>query len=527
MIKKTFVLLRAQMLGFFGLNKLRYGGSKKQKWSAALMGLLFALLVLMLIGYSALVAFGMVAVGAGDGIAPMVLAICAAITFVFTFMKSNGVLFAFKDYDTVMALPVSNAAVIASRLLSVYLGNLLFSAMVAVSAMVVRGALESPGVAFWIYGLLGLLFAPLLPMIGAMILGALIAAISARFKRTNAVSIGLSLVFTVGILVASFSFQNVDIAGLEQFGQNIGEAIGRVYPPALFYARAANGGDLVSFLVYAAMSIVPAALFVLVLARFYARINSALFARHARSNYKLGALDAASPYRALLKKELRRVFSSTLYLLNTLIGGVLIVVAGVALLFVDVSNMEAALELPAGSMHTYLALVPIIVAMFTIMGSVSSVSMNMEGKSLWVLCSLPVAPKTVYDAKIGANLVLMGPLVALGGALIAVGLRLPAALALLTVALPLGYTLFTAVAGMRLNVRYPRYDWTTEQQAVKQSASLGLTMLAGFVAVLVPLALCVVFSAYAVWIEFASLALILALSWALYRPLRNKKLYVV
>ena len=54
--------------------------------------------------------------------------------------------------------------------------------------------------------------------------------------------------------------------------------------------------------------------------------------------------------------------------------------------------------------------------------------------------------------------------------------------------LPLMYLLFSGALGMRMNLAIPSFNWENENQPVKQSRSVGFTMLAGFAAVALPAA---------------------------------------
>lgn len=52
--------------------------------------------------------------------------------------------------------------------------------------------------------------------------------------------------------------------------------------------------------------------------------------------------------------------------------------------------------------------------------------------------------------------------------------------ALLLLALPAAFILYTAVLGLSIDLCFPVFDWPSETTAVKQSASVLLTMLASF-----------------------------------------------
>ncbi|MEG1991495.1 MAG: hypothetical protein RR351_05345, partial [Christensenella sp.] len=65
------------------------------------------------------------------------------------------------------------------------------------------------------------------------------------------------------------------------------------------------------------------AVFVLIVARVFNKINTSITTNRTASNYKMTALNETSPKRALYRKELKRYFSSSQYVLNTAAGPLL------------------------------------------------------------------------------------------------------------------------------------------------------------------------------------------------------------
>ena len=51
--------------------------------------------------------------------------------------------------------------------------------------------------------------------------------------------------------------------------------------------------------------------------------------------------------------------------------------------------------------------------------------------------------------------------------------------------LPLVYIVFSAVWGLFLNIKFPKFSWESETEVVKQSASVGISIL-GIFAVIIP-----------------------------------------
>ena len=79
-----------------------------------------------------MLAYGLGSMGMAEVIPSYGLAITGLITLFFTALKTNGVLFAYKEYDMVMSLPVKTSSVIASRFLTMYVLNLLLTAVILI-----------------------------------------------------------------------------------------------------------------------------------------------------------------------------------------------------------------------------------------------------------------------------------------------------------------------------------------------------------------------------------------------------------
>ena len=107
-------------------------------------------------------------------------------------------------------------------------------------------------------------------------------------------------------------------------------------------------------------------------------------------------------------------------------------------------------------------------------------SVSLEGKSYWIVRSMPVETKKVLQAKLSlSNSLAIAPalLMTLAAAL---ALRLPAAETVLLLACQLLFVLLTANVGLMEDLRHCNLDWINETQAAKQGAGVLLSMLLGF-----------------------------------------------
>ena len=79
-----------------------------------------------------------------------------------------------------------------------------------------------------------------------------------------------------------------------------------------------------------------------------------------------------------------------------------------------------------------------------------------------------------------------------------------------------------------MNVKFPKYDWTSEYYAVKGGAvSVLATVGIGMVSSLIPLAACIVFSSFCNIIMIVTSVLLVAICLVLYRKLWKYRLYEI
>lgn len=525
-MNKCWLLLKVQLLGFFNVNRLLHTKDKKDKRQLVMMGAVMLLVLAMVIMYSSTLAIGYAYLGLENMIPATVLIICAVITLAITFFKSNGVLFGFRDYDMVMSLPVNNVAVIISRLLTVYIMNFFISCVGMLPAIIVYGITVNASLSVWLMIAISPFLAPLLPMMVSMILGALITAVSVRFRYKNLVMAILSIAATILVLIIStfYGGQLDNTSQLAAIGTALAEAINRIYPPAVLFTHALVHSDWGSFLQFAFISIGITIVFVLLLSIFYDKINAALFAGRTKSNYHVGELKTSTPFMALYVKELRRLLSCPIYLVNSSIGAVLLIVMGISFLFLNTEQIDAMLGIP-DVMAIGKQLAPWLVSLLIAMSSTTAASISIEGKSRWLMCSSPVTTMTVSNAKIAANLTILVPAILISSTLLAIGLQTNLTETTALFLIPLTYSLFIATIGLAFNLKFPKYDWTSEQQAVKQSISVLATLLVGMIVALIFCGLTFILGNHPIITLFGSTILIIGATAVIYQKVVKHKLY--
>lgn len=480
-------LLKVHFLNIFGLNRAIHTKDKRERRKfigfTIMMVIVFLMMAAIFLAYNFILAHSLKQAGAMRAFLPLMMSVTSLVILVTSIFKGSGTLFGFKDYDTVMSLPISVRTVVASRILMLYSMNVLFTLVIMVPAGIVYGLMLSPTAAFYPIFFITLLCIPLIPIIISTILSSLVSIVSARFRRTSVVSLILAVLLVVGVMLISFNAEMVidNLAGISTVILN---AVYGIYPLAPMYAKAISDTDMLSFVLFVLISLAFFALFCAVVGFKFKAISTYLSARHTRSDFQMSSLSVSSPFVALYKRELRRYFSSSVYVLNTAIGMVLLLLAGVASLFSNPSEILNMLEIE-GLPVDLTWVVPMFISLMVGMSCTTASSISLEGKNLWIAKSLPVRPVTIFMSKIAVNLTITLPGILIGGTLLVVSFQASFLQALFFFITPIVYAFFVSMVGLIANLFMPNFSWQNEVTVIKQSAATLIAMLVGmFLAVL-------------------------------------------
>ncbi len=483
MNKWAMYLVKIQFINQFRFNDLKKGaGTSKAKANAIMLAVAYSIVILVFGGYSYGLSYGLGYLGLQDLIPAYAVTLTGIVTMFLTMLKANGILFGYKDYDLLMSLPISTATVIASRFLYMYVMNMIFTMVVMLPMGVGYALLEKPPILGYIYWIVSMFVAPLIPTAIATIIGAIIMAISSRFKYSKVVYIVCSFILIIGILMismmggtmeSSFSIENISSAG-----NYIYEQMCSIYPPAMLFSKAFNKGGIIYFLIFVVVSLGIYILFVNLLSLKYKKINSSIKGYITSANYKLTTLKESSPLGALYKKELRRFFSSSIYVLNVGTGIVMSLVFTIALAVMGAEKLEQTMGMPGFADILY-KIIPYIPAVMIAMTCTTSSSLSLEGKNLWILKSAPIKTKTIFDSKILVNLTLVIPAAIINSILIVISLKLDIVNSVICFMIPITFGVLTAVWGMFINIKFPNFEWENEVTVIKQSMASIIGMLGG------------------------------------------------
>ncbi len=429
-----------------------------------------------------------------------------------------------KDNDLLFALPLKPGMILASRMISVYTLTAFFQLVFLLPGYINWFIYDGFNAATLAAMLLLCVSLPLLSLVVSSVLAFFIALIAAHVKVRSKTT--LTTIAGLAFFAVYFAFY-YRLSGLMQglaYGMaQVAKRLEESFAPAVWIGNAALG-DVLKLL--ACIGVI-AALFALtyaVMARNFLRLSTAN--RSGKKAVYTGKTTAGVSFgRALVRKELRHLRSSSAYILNCCLASVMMLAVGVALFIrPDFLSFLSAIYLDADGGDSAAAIGAIfLIGVLASMNNVSAPSVSLEGKAIWLAQTLPVPAKTILRAKLAPHIIVTAP----PAVVFALGLSRalytgPAVMALSAVWAVI-YTVYCACADLSIGVKRPMLTWTSEAQAVKQSIAGLLAMLANSGAVL----LCGIVTAVGLftdaWIGVtAAIAVISLLAAVAYRRLMTK-----
>ena len=477
-------LLKKQMLEinrsfFYDARK----GKNRTKRGTILYIIFFALLMVgYLGGLFGFLAHSIVFALTGSGLGWLYFLIMGGIALVLgvfgSVFTTYSSLYMSKDNDLLLSMPIPIRYILVSRLMGVFVTGAMYSAVVLLPTAIMYYI----AVPFSFRTLIGpIVFSIdviLLVFILSTALGWVVAKISARMKNKSIMTTVIALMAIALYYVVYFRAFNT----IREFILNISaadiEIKGAIVP--LYWIGSTGCGALLPMLVVTcAVVLIMAGVYFLLSKTFLKIVTTKTGTSKVR--YKEGKTKVRGTGKALLMKELKRITSSSTILLNCGLGSILMIAAAVALM-IKGSYLYELIIYGFGPIHGTIAVMT-AGAICTISSTVSltAFSVSLEGKSLWILRTMPVSTKQVLRAKKVTDLLFTG----IPGTMLiiaaALTMHLGAVNILLTFVLVMVSCLLMADLGLFIDLRRTNLNWTNETALVKQSLNVFLTLLAGWI----------------------------------------------
>ncbi|MGN1299061.1 MAG: hypothetical protein ACI4UE_03665 [Candidatus Scatovivens sp.] len=488
-MKKLISLLKATMSQDMSLFKIK--SKNESKFNKIILPIVLALILMLSIGsYAAMLAEELVKYNLTYIILTIFIMVTSLLTIIEGVYKSQGILFEAKDNDLLFSMPISKSKIFFTRLFKLISFEFLYNSLFMLPAMVVYAMYEKTSISFYVISLIMLVLLPIIPTIVACIIGYIIKGLASKFKAKNAVQVILTTIMLLFIFYASFNIQGL-ITNIIQNANSINEVITKMYYPAGLYINLIQNFNILDLVLLLAINIIPAILFVYLASIFYFKIASKL-GEKSNNKKKINWVKSAdktfkvkSQLSGLINKEMKRFFSSPVFIINAGFGMVLMVVATIAMSINFDGMMETIMrgEDIGISIDEIKVMIPKIYYGFVVfascMTSITSSMISLEGKSFNITKSLPVTPVKILLAKVLTSNIISIPIILICDIIFFVVFKVAIVDIIFILLASIIMPTFTALTGILMNLKYPKMDATSDTEVVKQSMSSTLSVFIG------------------------------------------------
>ena len=257
------------------------------------------------------------------------------------------------------------------------------------------------------------------------------------------------------------------------------------YPFTNIFVDLLSNFSIISLMIYFLLPILLMFIFVVFINKGYIYIRSKLLKNNIKSDYEVEGYRKKSKLGSLYSKEIRKYFSNSLYVINTAFGCIMLVIIILSILLFN-DNLISRFSKMMDFNEMIKTNIFFILSILCVVSSTTNSSISLEGKSLWIMKSLPVNADTIFLSKIMVNLTVLIPTIIIGATFFGIYLHLPFSLFILLYLMPLAYSIFISITGLLLNLMFPKFEFDNEIRVIKQSLPVFLTMLIGVIVVLLP-----------------------------------------
>lgn len=407
-----------------------------------------------------------------------------ALCFVGSVFITQNQLYEAKDNDLLLSMPIPVKYILASRLISIVILNYIYELLIILPGAVIYCIMQPVNPVGAIFFVISFLLLPLLVLTLSALFGWVIALINTRMRNKNVVMMVLTLILFLAYMYVCLRLQTY-LQKLIENGSAIGTAVEKALPPFYYMGKAIAEGDFASFALFLVFCIVPFAVVYLVLSKSFIRIATANRG-HKKIVYREKKMKVSGQRTALLCKEMRHFLGNPMYIFNAAIG-LLFTIIGAVYLFIKKDDILLFVSILPGGEDL---IGPLLCASFGVLASLTIISapmISIEAKTLWISKSLPLRERDILLSKADVHTLASLPFIVISVLLMEIAFPMPVLSRVLLFLFPLTVTVFNAYMGIAINLKYPKFDWVNETDAVKQGLAPFLAMFVSIATVALPI----------------------------------------
>ncbi|MDR2505736.1 MAG: hypothetical protein LBD16_06480 [Oscillospiraceae bacterium] len=505
-MRDYFIVLRQQIRQRLGLSLIRANFKKGARARTTMIAVAVAVAAVSVLGMLYTGEFFLSRFMAEQKMSYVTLFVGLALTLLTTFVSGTAlllsVLYFSRDSEALAVLPVRPSTVFAAKTTVAYLGEIGVSALIILPLLAFVGVFERCGVGYYVKSLVVWLTITTLPLTLSALASLPLMRFTALWKHRDIVAVvgGLLLValFILGEtylssrLAVTLEENPAQIVMLLFGNTKLFETIAKAIPPLYFALSALTLSNAQSWLNLLALICVSLALLAVTLyisRKLYRQGAMSQLETHksAHRSRKGGRISARSPILAVAMKDLKILFRTPVYALNTLaviiMLPILMLVPMASQSMMTDPDIQGIMNVLGGLSDTFtLALIyGGIAALFSGLNSAISTAVSREGKQFFWVKVLPVPYSTQIYAKLLSNSVFSAATIIMCVIIAAVSIHLSAAIIALGTLLAIVLCIAISTIQLTIDAIRPKLTWSNPTEAIKQNANTLYGMLAAAV----------------------------------------------
>ena len=482
-MKKLISLIRACMTENMSIFKIKTK-SKKRITKMILPVFLFVMIFITMCSYADMLIDPLRKVHLEFVMLTIFVLLTSIVTFVEGIYKTSNLIFNCKVDDLLLSLPIKKSTVLFVRVFKFYIFELVFNSMFLIPAMYIYAKNVNVGTLYYVVSIIFILLLPIIPIVISCIIGGIISFVSSKFKMKNIAQTIVTMLLVLGILYISFNLQEI-LKKLAENAKSINDIITKLYYPAGAYIKLITDFKVADLLIFIVVNILLFAVAIVLLGRIYFKINSKV--KSVRTSAKKGSkykVKTNNVIVSLMKKEFNRFINSPVFIVNAAFGLVMYLIGCIAISIKFEGTINSLISqgvpITPEQIKTYLPVALFgFLCLSSLMTSITSSMISLEGRSFNILKSLPVSPFKIILSKVLTAVTMMIPAILIGDIIMFIRFEFSIFEILVILAMSIIMPIIAEIFGIIVNLKYPKMNAENDTEIVKQSMSSMVSVLGG------------------------------------------------
>lgn len=423
----------------------------------------------------------------------LVMGTAMFICFIGSVFTAQQQIYESKDNQMLISMPIKPGQILISRIFAIAIFNMIY-ALPFFTGSVIGYCIYSVSIGpIKLIPLLILLISYVSMIVFITMLTSLLAwgvsIIMSKITNKTLISTVLYMVFFAIYFYAVFNLDNLGEA-IEKNADKLSSGIMTFARPIYYMGASVVEQNILFVAAFLVSLLIPAFLMYIVIKKSFFKI---LLHENKSKNKMLKHSDkdfnSHSAFIALLQKEIARFLRTPMYFLSYGTS-IFFVAMMLAYLFIKKDKFEDVVELLSiygvSSTKALPAIFSMLLYQFVSSGAVlTSASINMEGKNIWIIKSLPIKTIDIMLAKGLVPVIILLPIFEVESLLLIFLFKISGSAMILLLLMPIFTMIFFSMFGLYINLNHFKLDWLSENEAFKRAggptiasfSSMGSTVL--------------------------------------------------